>query len=167
MADRLARLDPASGGGDGGAVAIVSATDGEARIRQVASGVYGVGFEKWVNTDGETEGDGHGPDQNSGVGAASSTGRSTSTARDKRREHMDRIVRGWKMQGQFAEVLKGWRDEEYSIYGPTTADDSASALPGSNVAFTMERAACALFGLATFGVHCNGQCSGPSGEVGG
>lgn len=38
--------------------------------------------------------------------------------------------------------MSGWRNELYSIYGP-----------GRRAAFSLERSACALFGLATFGVH--------------
>lgn len=45
----------------------------------------------------------------------------------------------------------GWRDEEYTIYGPATG--SSHSLPGTNAVFSLERAACALFGLVTFGVH--------------
>ncbi|GAA5889759.1 hypothetical protein JCM5296_002333 [Sporobolomyces johnsonii] len=91
------------------------------------SGPWAVGFEDWVNEEGP----------------------------QARREHIDRVVRGWKMAGQFKECLGGWRDEEYSIYGPAPPlgqDDNP--LPGTNVAFSMERSACALFGVATFGVHC-------------
>ncbi|ORY74523.1 NUDIX hydrolase domain-like protein [Leucosporidium creatinivorum] len=103
--------------------------------------VYAVGFAEGVNREG----------------------------REARREQVDRVVRGWKAQGMFKEVLGGWRDEEYDIYGPpapspapapapssTTAESSkanSSPSPRSNVAFSMERSACALFGVATFGVH--------------
>ncbi|GAA5895233.1 hypothetical protein JCM6882_006623 [Rhodosporidiobolus microsporus] len=90
-------------------------------------GVYAVSFEEWVNEEGPAA----------------------------RREHMDRLVRGWKMGGQFLECLGGWRDEEYTIYGPPPVlGEGDNPLPGSNEAFRMERSACALFGLATFGVHC-------------
>lgn len=41
-----------------------------------------------------------------------------------------------------ARARAGWRNELYAIYGP-----------GRKPAFSLERAACALFGLATFGVH--------------
>lgn len=54
----------------------------------------------------------------------------------------------------------GWRNEHYMIY----ADPQSSALqmydaskPFSNAAFELERAACAIFGLATFGVHMTGE----------
>lgn len=49
----------------------------------------------------------------------------------------------------------GWRNESYSIYGPPV--DGAGPLPGSNTAFTLERSACSLFGVATYGVHCTGK----------
>lgn len=62
----------------------------------------------------------------------------------------------------------GWRDERYMIY----CDPRSSALrnydaskPYSNAAFELERAACAIFGLATFGVHMTGEpavCRGNS-----
>lgn len=106
------------------------------------SGVWAVGFEDHVNEEGI----------------------------QSRREHLDRVVRGWKMSGMFPDQLggqssflrrraaaddcAGWRNESYNIYGPPApiANDSPP-LPGSNVAFTLERAACSLFGLCTFGVH--------------
>ncbi|GAA5880408.1 hypothetical protein JCM8547_007895 [Rhodosporidiobolus lusitaniae] len=92
-----------------------------------SNGSWAVAFEDWVNEEGL----------------------------EARREHMDRIVRGWKMAGQFLEQLGGWRDEEYTIWGPAApVGENDNPLPGSNEAFRMERSACALFGLATFGVHC-------------
>ena len=58
---------------------------------------------------------------------------------EARTEHIDRLVRNWKEQQLFASELKGWRDEKYSIWAEKTA---SSPLPGSNVAFLCERAAC-------------------------
>ena len=49
--------------------------------------VYAVGFADWVNEEGK----------------------------EARREHMDRLVRKWKMSGEFPEVLGG----ESSIAGPS------------------------------------------------
>lgn len=43
------------------------------------------------------------------------------------------------------EVLKGWRDELYSVYAPR-----------GTLLFRIERAACHLFGLVTYGVHMTG-----------
>lgn len=61
------------------------------------------------------------------------------------------------------DLLSGWRDEEYAIYGPRVlqaASDSNEiinpGLPGSNIAFRLERAATGLFGFLTFGVHLTG-----------
>lgn len=97
--------------------------------REGKVGTWAVGFEDWVNEEGAST----------------------------RREHVDRVVRGWKMAGEFADALGGWRDEEYAVYGPVKAwNEEENPLPGSNVAFSMERSACALFGVATFGVHCTG-----------
>ncbi|TNY23020.1 NUDIX hydrolase domain-like protein [Rhodotorula diobovata] len=94
------------------------------------TGPWAVGFEDWVNEEGI----------------------------DARKEHVDRLVRGWKHAGMFSECLGGWRDEEYTIYGPApppSADGDDNPLAtGSNEALRMERSACALFGFATFGVHC-------------
>ncbi|KAK4697552.1 hypothetical protein P7C70_g8196, partial [Phenoliferia sp. Uapishka_3] len=72
------------------------------------------------------------------------------------REHIDRVCRAWKMKGMFPDPLMGWRNEEYAIYGPHTPFDKNAEpkLPGGNFAFSMERAACGLFGFATYGVHC-------------
>lgn len=93
-------------------------------------GVYAVGFENWVNEEGT----------------------------ETRSEHMDRISRTWKMEKRFSDQLDGWRNEHYNIYGPVSASSSGIALlPGSNIAFRLERAACSLFGVCTFGVHLTGS----------
>lgn len=49
-------------------------------------------------------------------------------------------------------VLDGWRDEEYAIYDKER--DLTSDKRERKVLCHVERAACALFGFATFGVHC-------------
>ncbi|KAI5480423.1 thiamine pyrophosphokinase-related protein [Pseudohyphozyma bogoriensis] len=110
---------------------------------------YAVGFSSWIN-EGE-EGDPH----------------------DVRKEHLDRIARGWKMTGQFADQLDGWRDELYPVYGPAPPfsgnpvdgtnddDDAGHVFPGSNRVFELERAACALLGIATFGVHLTAYIEEP------
>lgn len=46
--------------------------------------------------------------------------------------------------------------------GPQQGD--ANPLPGSNEAFRMERSACSLFGVTTFGVHCTGERNGRRGS---
>jgi hypothetical protein len=63
-----------------------------------------------------------------------------------RSRQLERIVRGWKDEGSFSDILGGWRNELYTIYGPA-----------STIALELERAACSLFGFATFGVHLNGS----------
>ena len=52
----------------------------------------------------------------------------------------------------------GWRNELYAIYASpqSSALKNSANKPFGNVAFHLERAACALFGLATFGVHLTG-----------
>ncbi|GAA6008301.1 uncharacterized protein JCM10292_005524 [Rhodotorula paludigena] len=107
----------------------LSASGARGHVSGVA-GPWAVGFEDWVNEEGA----------------------------ETRREHMDRLVRGWKHMGLFPECLGGWRDEQYTIYGPAPPPspdgDDNPLQTGSNEAFRMERSACALFGFATFGVHC-------------
>lgn len=56
---------------------------------------------------------------------------------------LNAVAQFWRVRDAF-EVLKGWRDEQYTIYGP-----------GRIVLFTLERAACGLFGLVTYGAHLN------------
>ncbi|POV98266.1 hypothetical protein PSHT_14122, partial [Puccinia striiformis] len=56
---------------------------------------------------------------------------------ETRAEHLDRLIRGWKENGLFLDQLSGWRDEEYSVYGPK---DNQNTLPGANLAFRIERA---------------------------
>ncbi|WWC85544.1 uncharacterized protein L201_000408 [Kwoniella dendrophila CBS 6074] len=77
---------------------------------------------------------------------------------------MAKVVKSWKDQGKFPGPLAGWRNELYTIYASPQSsglyqglDENESRMVGpgtfQNVAFHLERAACALFGLATFGVH--------------
>jgi hypothetical protein len=59
-------------------------------------------------------------------------------------------------QRQPALILAGWRNELYQIYAsPKSSFLASRPLQGAfaNKAFTLERAACAIFGFATFGVH--------------
>ena len=57
------------------------------------------------------------------------------------------------------EVLKGWRDELYPVYGPE-----------GEVVFTVERAASALLGVLTYGCHLTAytrvKADGGKGEEG-
>lgn len=63
-------------------------------------------------------------------------------------EALKEIVESWRDRNLFPDPLKGWRNELYSIYGPDRKE-----------AFALERSACALFGLATFGVHATAYTS--------
>ncbi|KAM0746377.1 hypothetical protein T439DRAFT_294175 [Meredithblackwellia eburnea MCA 4105] len=96
---------------------------------------FAAGFEDWVVEEGE----------------------------DAIREQMDRVVRGWKMAGLYSDALGGWRDEEYGVYAPHPPFDKEAEprLPGDNFAFSLERSACALFGLATYGVHLTAYVEEP------
>jgi hypothetical protein len=49
----------------------------------------------------------------------------------------------WRKESIFS-CLNGWRNERYSVYGPT------------GVLFEVERAACGLVGVRTYGCHLNG-----------
>lgn len=71
---------------------------------------------------------------------------------------MGSVAQAMKDDGVFNECLQGWRNELYEIF----ADPASSYFEQhgfkqtsieSNIAFSFERAACAIFGLATFGVH--------------
>ncbi|KAK6904942.1 hypothetical protein L486_02589 [Kwoniella mangroviensis CBS 10435] len=76
---------------------------------------------------------------------------------------MAEVVGKWREEGKFPGPLAGWRNELYTIYaspkssglGYNSPSTPLMLGPGTfkNVAFNLERAACALFGLATFGVH--------------
>jgi len=67
-----------------------------------------------------------------------------------RSEALKTIVEGWRDNGLFSNQISHrlWRDELYTVFknafGPRTED---------NTAFYLERTACALFGLVTYGVH--------------
>nr|XP_018266408.1 uncharacterized protein I303_00383 [Kwoniella dejecticola CBS 10117]OBR88566.1 hypothetical protein I303_00383 [Kwoniella dejecticola CBS 10117] len=75
---------------------------------------------------------------------------------------MGEMIRRWYDQGEdgrFYSRLKSWRDELYNVYcSPRSSfftDSTISWHPpmATNVAFQLERAACPIFGVATFGVH--------------
>ncbi|WVO14886.1 hypothetical protein L204_102525 [Cryptococcus depauperatus] len=73
---------------------------------------------------------------------------------------LDRVMRlcveSWREEGIFARPLAGWRNELYTVYASPDSSglqQSAKQKPFGNVAFDLERAACAIFGIATFGVH--------------
>jgi len=69
---------------------------------------------------------------------------------EKRSGVMKALCERWRATGLFADIIGGhfWRDELYAVYvDPFGAHDAA------NRAFNVERAACALFGVVTYGVH--------------
>ncbi|GJJ14644.1 hypothetical protein Clacol_008910 [Clathrus columnatus] len=69
---------------------------------------------------------------------------------EKRSEALKDLVEKWRDNGLFANIIAPnlWRNELYTVYvdpfGPHTED---------RVAFALERTACAIFGLVTYGVH--------------
>jgi 8-oxo-dGTP pyrophosphatase MutT (NUDIX family) len=63
---------------------------------------------------------------------------------EKRSNAIATIVNRWRQQGTF-DVLKGWRNELYAVYCPT-----------SQLYFVIERCAACLFGLVTYGIHMIG-----------
>lgn len=67
---------------------------------------------------------------------------------DARSQGLNAVAQRWRQARIFPDPLDGWRDELYAIYG-------LNPQPGTRnpIAFKLERAACALFGFATFGVH--------------
>lgn len=77
----------------------------------------------------------------------------------KRTEAMKELCERWRDTGLFADVCgpKKWRGELYPVYGdpfgvrdhPKQGGDETKL----NYAFEMERSACALFGIVTYGVH--------------
>jgi hypothetical protein len=66
----------------------------------------------------------------------------------ERSKALKQVVEAWRDEGLFPDPLKGWRNELYAIFGP-----------GPVNVFDLERAACALFGFVTFGVHATAYTS--------
>ncbi|KAK9324039.1 NUDIX hydrolase domain-like protein [Lipomyces orientalis] len=60
---------------------------------------------------------------------------------EKRSKMMNDLAMKWRIDKKFR-ILEGWRSELYPIY-----------YPSSKIYFTIERSACPLFGLVTYGVH--------------
>ncbi|KAJ6545425.1 NUDIX hydrolase domain-like protein [Mycena capillaripes] len=82
----------------------------------------------------------------------------------KRTAAMAEMCARWRDEGIFPDVIgpKKWRGEMYAVYRDPFGvhDYPSSTTNGSvangeelNFAFEMERAACALFGVVTYGVH--------------
>jgi len=78
----------------------------------------------------------------------------------KRSAVLKELCERWRDQGKFADIIgpRKWRDELYSIYADPfgkhdyPAEDETLA-EDANYVFRMERSACALFGVVTYGVH--------------
>ncbi|KAF8152995.1 nudix hydrolase 20 [Crassisporium funariophilum] len=72
---------------------------------------------------------------------------------------MKELCKRWRDQGTFADVCgpTKWRDEMYPIYAdPFGVHDyhvDGADVKRLNYAFEMERSACALFGVVTYGIH--------------
>ncbi|WFD18601.1 thiamine diphosphokinase [Malassezia caprae] len=73
---------------------------------------------------------------------------------EQRTRAMNEVAVWMRDHRMFPDPLDGWRNEQYAIYGPGER---------ARIAFTLERAACALFGLATFGVHLTAHT--PDGRI--
>lgn len=77
----------------------------------------------------------------------------------KRTEAMKEMCEAWRDAGLFEDVCgpKKWRDEMYPVYadpfGIHDHPDQNASGETLNYAFEMERSACALFGVITYGVH--------------
>ena len=91
-----------------------------------------------------------------------------------RTDALDTVLRTLAQSEPGRTWMRGWRDERYAIYGwkrpkrdskRTGANETEvkkeqpQTMEKGQVAFHMERAACALFGVATFGVHCTVRSS--------
>lgn len=75
---------------------------------------------------------------------------------EKRSAVMKRLVEYWREHQTF-EVLSGWRNELYPVYGDDNEPDS--------IAFVIERASAVLFGISTFGVHLNAYTKKEGGQI--
>lgn len=90
------------------------------------------------------------------------------SAPSQRSSAMMALCEQWRDAGLFPDIIgpKKWRDELYPVYlnpfglristpnleaGTRDEDEAAKTCP--NYAFAMERSACALFGVVTYGVH--------------
>ena len=79
----------------------------------------------------------------------------------KRTTVMKEVCERWRDTGVFPDVCgpKKWRSEMYPIYadpfGVHDHPDNDGKEDELNYAFEMERSACALFGVVTYGVHMN------------
>lgn len=76
---------------------------------------------------------------------------------EKRSRELNAVAQQWREAGLFSSALDGWRDEQYAIYSsdrfPFQSWEESDATSPRSPAFELERAACAVLGLTTFGVH--------------
>ncbi|KAL0082916.1 NUDIX hydrolase domain-like protein [Phycomyces blakesleeanus] len=75
---------------------------------------------------------------------------------EKRTEVIKTMMDLWRKEKTFT-ALAGWRNELYPVYGNSARED--------NLAFVIERAASALFGISTFGVHLNAYVTEKDGSI--
>ncbi|KAF9515842.1 hypothetical protein BS47DRAFT_1315755 [Hydnum rufescens UP504] len=70
---------------------------------------------------------------------------------DKRSSALETLCQGWRTTGLFSEIIGGrlWRNERYPVYYNPFRRHSA----GDDIAFSLERTCCAIFGLVTYGCH--------------
>ncbi|KAF9804464.1 hypothetical protein IEO21_09393 [Rhodonia placenta] len=73
---------------------------------------------------------------------------------------MKELCERWRDEGRWPDVIgpRKWRNEMYAVYrNPFGVHDALRTddtdEDGTNYAFMMERSACALFGVVTYGVH--------------
>ena len=68
----------------------------------------------------------------------------------KRTEALKTLTERWRDSGLFSNIISPrlWRDELYPVY-----IDAFGSRTEERIAFVLERTACALFGLVTYGVH--------------
>ncbi|WWC97335.1 hypothetical protein V866_004214 [Kwoniella sp. B9012] len=71
---------------------------------------------------------------------------------------MAEVIRKWKNEGKFSKLSSGRCKEDYDVYASSKSSglqeaSSSEIAPDKNIAFHLKDAACALFGIATFGTH--------------
>jgi hypothetical protein len=68
---------------------------------------------------------------------------------------MAELCARWRDTGLFPDVIgpKKWRDEMYAVFADPLGPHDYNKDGSGNYVFEMERTACELFGIITFGVH--------------
>ncbi|KAJ7626826.1 nudix hydrolase 20 [Roridomyces roridus] len=93
------------------------------------------------------------------------------TTHQARSAAMRELCERWSREGVFADIIgpKKWRGELYAVYrdpfGVHDYPGDGGQGDGLNFAFEMERAACALFGIITYGVHMSMYQEKEDGEL--